>query len=297
MKSLDLNRLRIFVRIVEAGSFTRAAANLALPKSRVSRTLSALEKSLGQQLLYRTTREMRLTEAGRVLFESSKDAVEQLENAGERVGLESKTLEGLVRITAAEDFGIRVLPPLIAEFRRRHPKLRLDLLLSQEYVDLVRESVDLALRLGRLPDSSLKAQKLGALSMIPVASPKLLERFPVLDSPRGLERLPFLGLSGSSRRPLVLSDGKREIELRLQPVIEANEPGALLELALLDQGFAVLPEIFCAEHLRKEQLVQLFRSWKCEPVSVHLVSAYRKEAPVRVKAFSEFLVRELSPRL
>lgn len=297
MGSLDLNRLRVFVKIVQCGSLTRAALLLKMPKSRVSRVLAALERDMRQQLLYRTTRELQLTAAGRELFETAKDAIEQLENAGEKILRGSEALEGLLRITAPEDYGVKILPPLIAEFRRRHPLVRFDLLLSQEVIDVVRESVDIAIRFGRLSDSTLRSQRVGVISLILVASPRFLELNPLPADPRELGEYPCLGFQGSSRKPWRLQDGKRRIEARISPIIEANDPAALYEMALRDQGLALLPEDLCRDALRTGKLMHVFREWRSEPTPLHLVHAYKKEVPTRVKAFLAYLSQELPKQL
>lgn len=293
MSSIDLNRLRVFVKIVQLGSLTRAGEALHLPKSRVSRVLAALERDFREQLLYRTTREIRLTEAGKKLYNVAKDAVAQLENVSEHLQSGSESLEGLIRLTAPEDFGVKVLPPLVAEFRSRHPLVRFDLLLSQDYVDLVRESVDIAVRFGKLSDSSLRAQKVGTISLILVASPRFLELNPPPKDVREIIRLPCLGFQGSSRFPWKLQDGRVRIELKVDPVLEANEPVALLELAMLDQGIAFLPESLCGDALQSGKLVHLYRSWRSHPAPAHIMHTYKKEIPARVKSFLDFLAQEL----
>lgn len=291
MNSIDLNSLRVFVKIAQANSITKAAHNLRVPKSKVSRVLMNLEKALGQQLFHRTTREMRLTTAGKKILEKSQPAIEALEQLNTQKS--DNILEGLVRVTAPVDIGIRLLPKLIADFRELHPKVYVDVLVSQETIDLVRESVDIAIRFGKLSDSSLKAQKIGSLSLILVASPKFLERQLRLKKIQDIAQLPCLGLS-ALRQKWILQDGKNKITISIENVVEANDPAVLLELALLEQGIAFLPEPLCRDAIHAGTLQRIFREWQGESMPVHLVHPYKKEMPERVRHFLDFLLEKLS---
>jgi DNA-binding transcriptional LysR family regulator len=144
MEQLDLNQVRTFVRLVQAGSFTKAAEVLRQPKSRISRRLAALECDLGIQLIYRTTRQFQLTEAGRAYFERCRGLVEGLESLSAEMSETTADISGLIKITASDDMGVTILPEVLNEFTKMHPRIRFELFLSQAYVDLVKESVDVA---------------------------------------------------------------------------------------------------------------------------------------------------------
>ena len=171
---VDYNRIALFVRVVKAGSFTAAAAEVGLPKSSVSRSVSRLEQELGVRLLQRTTRKLSLTDAGHSYYESVRENVAALDSAEEAAREHGAAPTGTVRMTAAPDFV--AFAPLLAQFQRQHPGIRLDLLLTSRVVDLVSESVDLAVRAGRLPDSSLIARRIGSTDGALMASPEYLRR-------------------------------------------------------------------------------------------------------------------------
>lgn len=292
---MNLNQLNVFLKIVDAGNLTRAAKELSLPKSRVSRILSALEQDIGSPLLHRTTREMRLTEAGRELYEKSKSPLEELRLAVEGIQQNTETLEGLIRITAPMDLGLSILPQLLSGFQRQHPKVNIDVILSQQLVDLVRESVDIAIRIGPLQDSSLKALRLGSVNLVLAASPIFLQRNPVKKMEE-ISALPCLSFVGKNKTQWNLSDGISRLQLKLNPKVTSDNPDLLFQLALLHEGIALLPEFLCENAFRRGDLTPLFRSWKSDTAPVHLVHPYKKERPLRVKKFMEYLSVEL-PKL
>ena len=169
MEQLDLNQIQTFVKLAQAGSFTKAAQILRQPKSRVSRRLAALEKELGVQLIYRTTRQFQLTETGRAFYEKAQGLIAGLEALSAEVSDTTTQIAGVIRITASDDMGVKYLPPILDEFSRLHPQIQFDVVLTQSYVDLVKESIDVALRIGHLKDSSLRAKKVGSLKNIFIA--------------------------------------------------------------------------------------------------------------------------------
>ena len=160
---VDLNRVAVFLRVVELQSFTAAAEVLGLPKSSVSRSVARLEESLGVQLLQRTTRAIQLTEAGRLYFEQASRALSELEQAHETLSQLDARPQGAVRITAPSDLGAQVLAPLAARFVRRTPGITLEFLLTGRLVNLVEEGVDLAVRAGPMRDSSLISRRVSGL--------------------------------------------------------------------------------------------------------------------------------------
>src|SRR5499427_6261681 len=172
---VDLNRVAVFLRVVELQSFTAAAEALGLPKSSVSRSVAHLEESLGVQLLQRTTRAVQLTEAGKVYFEEASRALATLEQAHETLTQLDGRLQGPVRITAPVDLGVLVLAPLAARFTRRTPGITLEFLLTARVVNLVEEGVDLAVRAGPLRDSSLISRRVNGLEAWILSSPAYLD--------------------------------------------------------------------------------------------------------------------------
>src|SRR6185295_9001405 len=181
-----LTDIAVFVRVVERGSFTLAADDLALSRAVVSKYLSRLEDRLGARLLHRTTRRLSLTEAGAALFEASRGALERIEEAEAAVAQFQSEPRGRLRVSAPMSFGILHLGPLLADFARAHPKVSMDLRLDDRYVNLVEDGIDVAVRIGALSDSSLVARKLAVTRAIACASPAYLAEHGTPESPEDL---------------------------------------------------------------------------------------------------------------
>src|SRR5690349_7028510 len=171
---MDLNEIIVFARVVQAGSFTKAAAELGMPKSTVSRKVSELEERLGARLLQRTTRKLSLTDAGRTYFDYSARVVAEVEDAERAVSSLQAAPRGLLRVTAPTNF--RVLGAIVADYLKRYPDVRLELFCTGRRVDLVEERFDLGVRAGVLADSSLVARSLGTAGWVLAATPAYLRR-------------------------------------------------------------------------------------------------------------------------
>src|SRR5688572_16979497 len=219
----DLNDTLIFVKVVEHGSFIAAAKALRLPKTTVSRKVQELETRLGAQLLQRTTRKLGLTEAGNVYFEHSQRIARDLEEAENAVGQLQGGPRGWLRITAPYSVGITWIAPLLGEFHARHPEVRVEMLLSNESLDLIAKEIDVALRVGNLPDSSLQARRLAVFRTQVYASPGYLERHGEPLRPEDLQHHRALamqkqrGNGGNYTWPL--SDGKRTQDFVVDPIL------------------------------------------------------------------------------
>src|SRR5512140_1194383 len=169
-----LHRLTVFIAVAEAGGFTAAAERLGVTKAMVSQQLSRLEAELGAMLFTRTTRRVTLTEAGSQLYAECTPLLRELDSVLDRVGQETEGLHGSLRLTASSDFVDAILASPLAEFAALHPKLQIELMASEEVLDLVGERIDLAIRGGWLRDSSLQATRLGAFEQYVLASPAYL---------------------------------------------------------------------------------------------------------------------------
>ncbi len=293
MEQLDLNQIRTFVRLVQAGSFTKAAELLRQPKSRVSRRLSALEKELGVQLIYRTTRQFQLTEMGRVYYERAQGLIEGLESLSTEVSEATAEVSGLIKITASDDMGVKQLPLILDEFSKQYPQVRFELLLTQAYVDLVKESVDVAVRIGILKDSSLRVRKVGIVKNIFVATPGFLERYRQWEDLSQFSSLPFVGLTVMPKLEVFRGAEGKKMTLKPNLVCTANNPAMLVEMALLGKGVAFVPEFLCVDHLRSGRLVHIYKSLRGNEVPVSIVTPEQKEVSLKVKKFSEFAAKRL----
>lgn len=297
MEQLDLNQVRTFVKIIEAGSFTKAAESLRQPKSRISRRLAALEKELGVQLIYRTTRQLQLTEVGRQYFERSRSLIEGLESLSVEMSETTADISGVIRLTASDDMGMLHLPPILDEFLRQYPQVRFDVVLSQAFVDLVRESVDVALRIGHLKDSSLKVRKVGNLKSIFVASPGFVERYRQVEDLAQFASLPFLAMSHLSKLEIIRNSDGKKLQLKTKTVSTCNNPSMLVALALYGRGVTFVPEFLCREHIRAGRLVHVLKAYRSVEVPISLVTPEQKEISLKVRRFMEFAAKRLKELL
>jgi DNA-binding transcriptional LysR family regulator len=289
MINIDLNQILIFVKVVDSGSFTKAAELLKQPKSRISRRLAALERSLGTQLIYRTTRQMQLTETGKEYYRRCSPLIQDLEDANNVMTTHAEELCGVLRITAPEDYGKYILAPIIEEFLKKHPRMKVEVILAGAYLDLVKESIDIAIRIGQLKDASMKSKKITSLRSILVASPSFLEKHPVITKPEQLGKIPCLVFQAGSRNQWKLTREKQEAKVKIQGPIAANSPDFILGMALLGRGVAMIPEFLCAEALANGELVHILKGWLSEASPVHLLTPVQKEIPTKTKAFMDFV--------
>src|SRR5690349_13611102 len=222
----DLNDTLVFVKVVEQGSFVAAAKALRLPKTTVSRKVQDLETRLGAQLLQRTTRKLGLTEAGNVYFEHSQRIARDLEEAENAVGQLQGGPRGWLRFTAPYSVGITWIAPLLGEFHARHPEVRVEMVLTNEPLDIIDQEIDVALRVGSLPDSNLIARKLATFRTQVYASPGYIARHGEPLHPDDLVHHRTVAMPKHRRNGQYswsLNDGTRTVDFRVDPVLVAND--------------------------------------------------------------------------
>lgn len=297
MEQLDLNQIRTFVRLVQTGSFTKAAEVLRQPKSRVSRRLAALERDLGAQLIYRTTRQFQLTEVGRSFYDRAKNLIEGLESLSSEISEGTAEVSGLIKVTASDDMGGKHLPAILDEFSRLYPQVRFELLLSQAYVDLVKESVDVAIRIGNLKDSSLRVRKIGTVKNIFVASPGFIERYRHYEDLTQIAQLPFIGMTSMQKIEVLKGTDAKKFSFKPNLSYSANNPAVLVELALLGKGIAYVPEFLCVDYIKSGRLVHIHKNLRGTEAPVSIVTPEQREVPLKVKKFSEFVGKRLKELL
>jgi len=287
---VNLNRWGVFVALVRAGSFTAAAEQLGLTKAMVSQHLARLERELGVTLLVRSTRRMSLTEAGAVFHADCARILAEAEAAIERVGESRDTPRGTLRLTTSTDYGMAVVAPALASFMQRHPAVQADLVIGDQLSDLIAERFDLAIRIGWLRDSSLRAIRLGGFRQLVVATPAYLA---VHGTPRQPEQLTTHGwialsvLPSPLRWTIISSAGKRRT-VRMRPVAQANNAAAVRALVLAGAGVGVLPDYLAEADIRAGRLVVLLTQYRLPEGGIHAVYPGR-QAPAKVRAFIDHL--------
>jgi DNA-binding transcriptional LysR family regulator len=292
---MDLNELQVFARVVQAGSFTTAARGLKMPKSTVSRKVSDLEARLGAQLLQRTTRKLRLTDVGRAYYAHCARIVAEAEQAELAVTHMQAAPHGLLRVTIPLNFSF--LGPIAAEFLERYPEVQLEVVGTDRRVDLVAEGFDLAVRAGRLTDSTLVARRLGSIDRVVVASPAYLEARGAPRSPGELEEHDCL-LFGGGREGSVwaLQSGSRTVEVPVRSRLVVNDYDMLHEAALAGSGVALLGTFGCASDLSAGRLQRLLPDWSSPGTPVHAVYPSTRHRSPTVTAFVDLLRERWQPR-
>jgi DNA-binding transcriptional LysR family regulator len=297
MDTIDLNRIRLFVRVAEAGSFTGAARISGLPKSSVSRAVAALERELAVRLIQRTTRRLQLTEAGRAYYESVARALSGIDEAAAAVSELQDTPRGQVRITAPPDLGQWVLAASVARFAMRYPDVHVEVSLTQRLVDLVHEGFDLALRVGKLGDSRLVARALGLVRAGIFAAPRYLKR---RGRPQSVAELAghdcvlFRSASGRAVWDLVGPAGRQRVEVR--GAVGADDGQFVREAAAAGEGLTLLPIFACSGPQRRD-LVRVLPAYATVGEPLQLVYPTARFLPKRVVLLRDQLLKELPPRL
>jgi DNA-binding transcriptional LysR family regulator len=300
-ETLDLNQVRAFVRVMETGSFTAAARTLGLPKSSVSRRVSALEKTLRVRLLQRGTRKLVLTEAGRLYFERARGALAGIADANAAVSDMSQEIAGPIRFTAGGD-NTGMLAGLISEFVGRYPKVQLDVMLTPRRVDLVTEGFDLALRAGPLVDSALVVRRLGRSDLALFASRAYLRHAGRPQRVSDLARHRFV-LFGEphQREQLRLTGPQGDETVKVQGPLVVHEMSFAADAIAAGIGIGLVPEAYLGwamrlgSRLASRDLVRVLPDYRVVGADVNLVSPPVAYEPRRVALWRDFLAERLRP--
>jgi len=297
MAKLDLNQIALFARVVDAGSFTRAAKELELPISSVSRGVAGLERTLGTRLLQRTTRKLHLTDSGKRFYENAHAALGALEQATSSVTSTSDEASGRVRLTLPSDAGDAFLARIFAEFRQAHPAVELQVNFTNRYVDLVEEGFDLALRAGRLADSSLVGSKIIDSELALFAAPSYLER---RGTPRVWDDLVGHDAVIFERMRSWSLEGPRGVEtLRPRPVLVVDSMGFMSHAVAAGLGIGLVPlERALADTYGHDPptLVRVLPDFVYRGAALSLLWPASPFVPRRVVLFREHLSKRLRER-
>jgi DNA-binding transcriptional LysR family regulator len=295
LRDVNLNRLTIFVAVVEAGSLTAAAARLGLAKTMVSTHMQRLEAEVGASLLVRTTRRLNVTEAGRAFYDASREILRATEAALAAVSGGAGPLRGTLRVSAAVDYGSLVVAPALVALRDAHPELEVDLQCDDRQVDLIAGNLDVAIRLGRLADSNYRAVRIGDFERWLVASPGFVARHAALDTPAAFDALPYIQLSSVPRATLELThvSGGRAT-LRCRRAFASNTATACHAAVLAGGGFTVATSFASDEDLATGRLVRLLPGWSLPAGEIHAVFPSTRHPSAKVRALIEVLKARLA---
>lgn len=288
-----LNDMALFVEVVKAKSFRRAAEANHMPNSTVSRRISALEKAIGLRLLHRTTRKIELTEAGQIYFERSKRIVDEARLAHEQLGEMLAQPSGVLRASLPVDFANIFLLPLIIEFGQRYPGISFEFDLTPRRVDLVTDPFDVAIRMGEPPSSNLIARQLARLPRGLYASPGYLAQPGKPKQPADLAQHECLRAYAPRADTWTLHRGTESLEIEVGGRFRVNSVGMLQRLAVHGQGIALLSEAIVAEDVAAGRLERVLPRWQGPPVSVYVITETRL-LPAKTQRFIEFLREHLA---
>jgi LysR family transcriptional regulator AphB len=295
----DLNDMALFALVVETGSFTAAAARAGLPKSTVSRRLARLEERLGVRLIERSTRRLRVTEAGEAYRAHCQRILEEADRAEQTVQALLGAPRGPLRLTASVSVGQCLLAPVLGLFLARYPDIEVHLELTNRRVDLLAEQFDLALRIGPLEDTRLVARTLGDTRLRLCASPDYLARAGVPETPADLARHATLAMRDvalrTDRWTLIGPDGISRPSLRPRAVV--NDFMILHQLALAGQGIVCLPTFVGGEDLAAGRLVPVLPAWTGPGKPLSAVYPSARGATPKLRALLEHLAQTLPARL
>lgn len=295
---MDLSPVGVFVKVVQAGSFSAAARHLSMPNSTVSAQVARLERRLGVTLLQRSTRRLRLTEAGEAYFRSACQGIDLIQVAETEISASQQDPQGMLRLTTTVD----LLPPaaiadLLAKFNERYPKVSIEVDLSQRIVDLLHEGIDVAIRAGELPDSSLIARKVSTSIWVLVASPAYLRSADALGEPADLQHHALLQFQSRGRDQWQLRRGRKTITLPLPKRTIVNHLDVVRSLTLLDKGVALLPTYCVREDLAEGRLIRVLPEWCGGVDPIYMLYPGQKYVAAKVRAFVDFAADILKSHL
>ena len=296
-----LNEMKVFVRAVELKSISAAARNLRLSAAAASHRILQLEEHVGVRLLNRTTRSLQPTEAGCIFYEHALNVLEAVERAESSMAMASGVPTGQLRVAAPLGFGRRILAPLVSEFHALHPKVEMRLRLSDHAVDILSESVDVAIRMSALPDSSFISRKLADCPRVLCASPAYLERHGAPQRPEDLlnHNCLLLRFPGSTEFRWTLETPEGPQTLPVSGKFDADDGDVLTEWTLEGVGIMLKPYWEVADYLRDGRLQVVLPDFPPEPVSLVMLYPHRHLLPAKVRVFADFLIeksRLLIPR-
>jgi DNA-binding transcriptional LysR family regulator len=288
-----LGAMEMFVRIVETGNFSAVARELGTTQPTVSKQLTGLEKQLKTRLLNRSTRSLSLTEAGTAYYERCKRIIEEVQDAEGALGRLQSSLTGTLHVNSSITLGQIYLTPLILRFQQEYPELMVELTLNDRYIDLVEEGVDVAVRIGRLTDSSLVARRLGSTRRTLVATPAYLTAHGTPNTPEDLVHhncLLYAYLSTGNEWTFNGPNGV--IRVRVHGNFKANNGHAIREAVMAGVGVAIAPDWLIHDQLERGEVVAVLPEFATAPLEINAVYPSARHVSAKVRSFIEFLQTE-----
>lgn len=266
-----LDDIALFIQVVRHGSLSAAAQHLDLPPATVTRRLQKLEQQIGSKLLHRSARQFALTHEGEVYYRAYAALIEEFETTHQQLDQELRQLTGKLRVLAPTNFSNGILRPMWLAFTQSHPDIELELILGNELEDMVKTKADIAVRIGRQPDSLLYQQKIGEMDTVLVASPRYLQMHGNPNHPSDIKDHRVIGTTLRIRWSLIQRDTKTPLEIFPRFSALSNDLSFVKHMALDDQGIARLPITEVKEYLDSGELLQVLTDWQGEVREVFAV--------------------------
>lgn len=287
----QLEDMQLFIRVVDAGGISRAAEQLGIAKSAVSRRLGELESRLGSKLMQRTTRRSHLTESGRRYYDDAVKAVDFVAQVNAGVSDEQAELSGVLRVAVPLSFGLLHLSPAIDLFHRQYPQVDIQVDFSDRQVDLVEDGFDLAIRIANLQDSSIQARRIAQVRLLMLASPGYASEYGL---PKSLEELPqhrILAYGSSNNTSWTVRDPEGiEHSMRLRGALAANNGDFLQKMALAGHGIAILPSFIAWQALLAGELIPVLPDCAIDDLQAWAVYSQSRFLPQKARRFIDFMV-------
>ncbi len=290
---MDLNEAAVFVKVVQAGSFSAAARLLGLPTSTVSTRVARLEKRLGMTLLQRTTRRLSLTDTGQLYYEHAATGLSHMLDAESAVSESAGEAKGLLRVTAPVDIGDLALAEIANTLRAQHPLVSIEMVLLNRYVDLVAEGIDVAIRTGALKDSSLVARKVGIARWAAFASPEYLKNAPPITSPQALRHHDCLQFTPMGKDTWTFQNGKSTVTVPIPGQVMINDVRIIQSMAMAGKGIALLPD-FRRHECEAGHLVRILPKWHAKEDPIYIVYPRQRYVSPKLRAFVDIAYEILS---
>ncbi|MDP2636330.1 LysR family transcriptional regulator [Pseudoalteromonas sp. 1_MG-2023] len=297
LNEVDVDKIRaltVYRRVVELGSFKAAAEDLSLSKAAISKNISELEDYLKSPLINRTTRNMHITDNGQLYYRQVCNILDDLKHADLSVMESSDILKGSLKISVPMSLGLLEINPIVCEFMHQHPELSVEIVMSDQYIDLIEQGIDIAIRGGgELSNSSLRSRKLINMRRVLCASPEYLSKCSKVLKPEDLAHHKCLiySFSSSARRWLFRNEDEvKEIELPPNSYV-VNNGLALKQTACAGHGILLLPDLFVNDELESGELVEVLPMWQAEEHSLYVVYPFHKEQSQKVRTFIDFVVK------
>ncbi len=287
----QLEEMQIFARVVEAGSITKAAEQLNIAKSAVSKRLAMLESRLGIKLINRTTRTSSITEAGLQYYQRSKLIIDEIEELNTQTTNTQKALQGTLNVAIPLSFGIEHLAPCFVKFMVEHPELNINVHLSDRKVDIVEQGIDVAFRIGELDNSSMQARKIAPIRHLLCANEEYLKTHGTPTKPEHLKDHKILRYNGTLNSGITFIDGKKEKSVvHMTAQITANNGDFLHTFACAGHGIIYIPSFICWKAIKSKEVVPILTNYQIPIIHLYAVYPQNRHLPQKVRLLIDHVI-------